>query len=359
MWLGTPSLHSLSSVFSQPTEVEVQLAAVLRSLAPTICLTLVAAATVPAAPGYQHYLIGDPRDVVTSTSGLIVLQGGGDDVDQNYVRMAKLGGGGDFVVLRASGADEYNAYIYELCDCDSVETLILADREAASDPFVVETIRNAEAVFIAGGDQSRYVRFWQGTPVAAAIEHVAAKPAPVGGTSAGMAILGEFVYSAMSDASLTSETALADPFHRDVTLVRGFLSLPALGNILTDQHLEERDRIGRTLALLARLVHDGWTSQARAIAADRETSLHLDPATGTAQVLATADHVTPYVWFLRTASHPDHCAPGAPLTFRDVEVYRIDPEGTFDIDAWEGDGGIAYFLSAEDGELRSSRGEIY
>jgi cyanophycinase-like exopeptidase len=69
-------------------------------------------------------------------------------------------------------------------------------REAAFDPFVIDTIRNAEALFIAGGDQSRYVRFWKDTPVEDAINHVVAKPAPVGGTSAGMAILGEFSYSA-------------------------------------------------------------------------------------------------------------------------------------------------------------------
>jgi cyanophycinase-like exopeptidase len=82
--------------------------------------------------------------------------------------------------------------------------LVFNNRQAAFDPFVIETIRNAEALFIAGGDQSRYVTFWKGTPVEDAIHHVAAKPAPVGGTSAGMAIMSEFVYSAMSAGVLTS-----------------------------------------------------------------------------------------------------------------------------------------------------------
>ena len=54
---------------------------------------------------------------------------------------------------------------------------------------MIETIRNAEALFIAGGDQSEFVQFWKNTPVEDAINHVAAKPAPVGGTSAGMAII--------------------------------------------------------------------------------------------------------------------------------------------------------------------------
>jgi cyanophycinase-like exopeptidase len=310
--------------------------------------------------GFVSYVVGNPADVVRPTRGLLVLQGGGDDVDVNYVRMGELGGGGDFVVLRASGTDDYNPYIYALCGCDSVETLVFDDRDAAYDPWVVDTIRNAEALFIAGGDQSRYVRFWKDTPVEDAINAVVAKPAPIGGTSAGMAILGEFAYSAMSDESLTSAAALADPYMHDVTLDRDFLALPKLERILTDQHLQERDRIGRTVTLLARIVHDGWTAQGRAIAADRETALHVDPATGVAQVYGTATHPTPYVYFLGTPGPPEVCAPGIPLTYRNVAVYRLGPgAGRFDLDDWRGEGGIAYTLSVDAGVLGSSRGDIY
>ena len=200
--------------------------------------------------------------------------------------MGARAGGGDFVVIRASGTDAYNPYIYELCSCDSVATIVFKNRNAAFNEFVIETIRNAEALFIAGGDQSEYVQFWKNTPVEDAINHVAAKPAPVGGTSAGMAIMSEFVYSAMSNSSLTSEEGLADPFHRDLTLDRDFVALPKLQGLITDQHLQERDRMGRTVAFLARLVMDGWTTEGRAIAADRETALHVDPTDGTAEVLA-------------------------------------------------------------------------
>jgi cyanophycinase len=288
-----------------------------------------------------------------------VLQGGGTDVDENFVRMGARAGGGDFVVIRASGTDAYNPYIYGLCSCDSVATIIFKNRQASFNAFVIETIRNAEALFIAGGDQSEYVQFWKNTPVEDAINYVAAKPAPVGGTSAGMAIMSEFVYSAMSNSSLTSAEGLTDPFHRDLTLDRDFVALPKLGGKITDQHLQERDRMGRTVAFLARLVHDGWTSQGLAIAADRETALHVDPVSGKSEVLSTPTHPTPYVYFLRTPGPPEVCEPGTPLTYRDIAVYRIGPGGAFDLDTWHGTGGIAYTLSAEDGVLTSSRGEIY
>ena len=131
-----------------------------------------------------------------------------------------------------------------------------------------------------GGDQSNYTRYWKDTPVEDAINFVAAKPAPIGGTSAGMAVLGEYVYSAEGEESLTSPVALANPYAPDLTLARDFLALPRLENVITDQHLQERDRIGRTIALLSRLQADGWSARPRAIAADRETALHVDPATG-------------------------------------------------------------------------------
>ncbi|HEX9852776.1 MAG TPA: cyanophycinase, partial [Woeseiaceae bacterium] len=278
------------------------------------CVLIFGCATGARDPAYRYYVAGNPDDVVTETRGLLVMQGGGTDVDINYQRMGEFAGGGDFLVLRASGDDDYNEYIYKLCNCDSVETIVVDSRDAAYERFVARKIRRAEALFIAGGDQSNYVRFWKGTAVEDAIHFVAAKPAPIGGTSAGMAVMGQFSYSAMSPESLTAAVALSNPFHVDLTLERDFLNLAGLENVITDQHLIERDRIGRTVAILARLLHDDWTSTGQAIAADRETSVHLDPATGIAEIFSTATHSTPYVYFMRSLSEATVCEPEKPLS---------------------------------------------
>lgn len=316
---------------------------------------------VPGLSGesWTYHIAGDAADVSTNTSGLLVLQGGGDWIDENYTAMAKAGGYGDFVVLRASGAGEYSEYLFNICRCDSVETLVFHDRSAAFNDEVIATIRRAEALFIAGGDQARYYRFWRDTPVERAINELARRPVPIGGTSAGMAVLGEFLYTATGPASLTSKGALSDPFHHDLTIARDFLELPGLRNTITDQHLEERDRIGRTIGLLARLLHEGWTDDARAIAADRETALHLDPATGIGRVFATQDHETPYVYFLRLGRLTEALTPGLPLATGDVQVHRIGPGETFDITNWEPGGGETYRLRSVGGELTSSTDSLY
>ena len=97
------------------------------------------------------------------------MMGGGKDLDEAFRWLCKKGNGGDFLILRARGDDDYNSYVNGMCKMNSVATLIIPDRNAANDPAVADIIRHAEAVFIAGGNQSRYVNFWQGTPVQDAI----------------------------------------------------------------------------------------------------------------------------------------------------------------------------------------------
>ena len=106
-------------------------------------------------------LVGDAADVTRTTAGGTVLMGGGPDVDAAMQWMIGKAGGGDFVVLRATGTDAYNAYVYGLGGVNSCETLLINSRTLANDPQVEAKIRGAEAVFIAGGDQANYVNFWE------------------------------------------------------------------------------------------------------------------------------------------------------------------------------------------------------
>ena len=324
---------------------------------------LIALASVTSLTGappakFDYFLTGDATDVVTTTEFGLGLMGGGTDVDALFTWMSDRAGGGDFVVIRASGADGYNQYVYDLGNFDSVETLVLKTSAASSDPFVLQRIKNADALFIAGGDQSDYVNNWKGTPVEDAIHELAGRNVPIAGTSAGTAILGEFLYAAQRK-SVTSAVALADPFSRDITLDRDFVILPFMQGLITDQHLIERDRMGRTLTFMARLVTDGWTSEPRAIAIDRETAVLVD-ADGHATVVANADHPTPYAYFLSGGS-PQTVSPKTPLTYTDIDVKRATPGSTFDLTEWTGTGLTSYVLNVNGGVVTSTQanGSIY
>jgi cyanophycinase len=307
---------------------------------------------------YDYYLTGSAADVTGDTTSGIGLMGGGTDVDALFTWMSERAGGGDFVVIRASGEDGYNQYVFDLGDFDSVETLVLKNSSASFDPVVLQTIRNAEALFIAGGDQSNYVNYWKGTPVEDAIHELAARGVPIAGTSAGTAILSDFIYAAQRQSAVSSK-ALADPFHRDITLDRDFLHLPQMAGLITDQHLIERDRLGRTIAFMARIVQDGWQAESRSIAIDRETAVLVDGAGG-ATIVANRDHPTPYAYFI-SGGAPEICQPKTPLTYRNLTVFRAEPGSRFDIPSWSGANGTAYALDVVNGVITSTQpgGSIY
>ena len=333
----------------------------IRRFALTTLMASSLIAPIVGAPRAQfdYFLTGNGSDHVSGATEFgLGLMGGGTDVDALFTWMSDRADGGDFVVIRASGADGYNQYVFDLGDFDSVETLVLKNRAASSDPFVVQTIRNAEALFIAGGDQSDYVNQWKGTPVEDAIHELVARGIPIAGTSAGTAILSEFVYAAQRQSATSTET-LANPFHRNITLDRDFLELPRMDRIITDQHLIERDRLGRTLTFMARIVTDGWALESKAIAIDRETAVLIN-AGGQASIVANADHPTPFAYFIR-GGVPEVCAPKTPLTYRGLSVFRAQPGSTFDIDAWSGVAGTAYTLNVEAGVVTSTQpgGSIY
>lgn len=221
-------------------------------------------------------IVGDTTDVTRNTSPGVVIMGGGADVDAAFQWMISRSGGGDVVIIRATGTDAYNAYVNRLGQVNSVETLKIDSRKLADDEGVARIIRNAEMLFIAGGDQSDYTNYWKGTKVMEAINYLLnEKKVPVGGTSAGAAVLGNFYYSG-DQGSVTSAEALANPYHTKITLGQAdFLRVPYLQNVITDQHFFQRDRQGRMIAFLGRIMMD-WSKVPFGIAVDERTAVCID-----------------------------------------------------------------------------------
>jgi cyanophycinase-like exopeptidase len=165
--------------------------------------------------------------------------GGGTDTDEAFEWQIKNANGGDFLVMRASGSDGYNQYVYDMSvalgvPLNSVTSLLFNDAKASQDSAVLSLIQNAEAIFFAGGDQSVYMDYWVGTPVQSIIQSKLAN-VTVGGTSAGLAVLGKWVYSAET-GSVYSDQAMADPYHRYITLTDAFLNIPFMESLITDTH---------------------------------------------------------------------------------------------------------------------------
>jgi cyanophycinase len=279
-------------------------------------------------------LVGDPADVTKTTTGGTCLMGGSTDVDAAFKWMISKSGGGDFVVIRFDNSTGYNSYIFDMGGVNSVETIIIAKASDANSTVIENKIRGAEALFIAGGDQANYVKLWKNTRVENAINYlVNSKKVPVGGTSAGCAILGSSYFDALN-GSVTSVEAMSNPYSSLVSLGHDdFLSIPFLQNTITDQHFSQRGREGRLVTFMARMNKD-LDKNARGIASDEQTAVCVD-ANGIAKVFGNNN-----AFFLQiTSSGPETCLSGQPLTWNQnkqaVKVYKIagsiSGNGSFDL----------------------------
>lgn len=313
------------------------------------------------AQTYTSWLTGNAADVNPTPQPGVVLAGGGTDNDQAMRWMLARANGGDIVVLRASGSDGYNSYFYSELNItvNSVETLLITSQAAANDSYVVQQIRNAEAVFIAGGDQYNYYQYWKDTQTEEALNYLLnTKKATVGGTSAGMAILGKIYYTP-DNQGITASEALLNPFHSNMTIIGkdDFLDTPWLSNVITDTHYDNRSRAGRQFTFLARIAQD-WGIQGRGIACNEHTAVCIDEA-GKATVFGSESDDVAY--FLQTENAPpETCQANQQLTWykdaKAVKAYKLRGTETgtayFSLADWQtGSGGQWYYWYAQNGIL--------
>lgn len=206
-----------------------------------------------------------------------------------------------------------------------------------------------------------------------------ARNVPVGGTSAGLAVLGQFDFAALK-GTVTSEQTLANPYNRYVTLdpnplalSGGFIAPPVLAGTITDSHLDTRDRMGRLVGFMARLVQASSSAggdlgcaggvlpatQVRGIGIGVETAVLVEgrgnatPFTYTARRVTNLSNTTESAaYFLRPLQAPTTCASGQALTVTGVEVRKLADDSVFDLSNWTGL--PAYHVDAISGALTSN-----
>ncbi len=298
--------------------------------------------------------LGNATDVQTNPTPCFVLMGGGTEVDEAIQKMTELSDNGDFVVIRVTGGDAYNDYIFDFGKSNSVETLRIDSQEDANNTQTIETLRNAEALFIAGGDQAQYVALWKDTQVGQTLNYlIHEKKIPIGGTSAGCAILGEFVFDA-KNGTIRSEDALQNPYHQNITFTENFLSISFLKNVITDTHYDNPDRKGRHLTFLARLMTDK-AIQPKGIGVEERTAVVIDNQ-GDMAVYGSGK-----AYFLEAQNTaPEICATNTPLTWeaneQAVKVYQVEGQRgghqVFNALNWTSTANATeMYLSAKEGNL--------
>jgi len=167
---------------------------------------------------------------------------------------------GNVVVLRAFDANIYDKPFYQAGYFASVQTIRIPPcASPASIDALVPLIDRADAVFFAGGDQAHYVR-WKNTALIPAVRRVYARGGLVGGGSAGLAVQGAVIFDSVAgdkvNADVTTVNAVLHPLEPIISFTTDFFAWPALANTITDTHFVVRNRFGRSVVFIARIIHD-------------------------------------------------------------------------------------------------------
>ena len=181
---------------------------------------------------------------------LLVIGGGEDRVDDREIlrRFMELCGGAQARLRFITGATNdpkgaeqaYGAAMGGL-GAQDVRFLHLAEAQDAAQPALLEELRQADGIFITGGDQARLMgKLWSTPAMQALHQAVRERGICLAGTSAGAA--------AMSRAMIAHGPAVVVPQKEAVSLDLGLNFLP---QAMVDQHFSQRRRLSRLLSALA------------------------------------------------------------------------------------------------------------
>ncbi len=286
---------------------------------------------------------------VAATENGFVLKGGGSFVYKTTEWMSERAGGkgtaGDFVELTTGSTTQWTTLYNAGQGWNSVISLQIDTADKANSMFVYEILRNAEAVFIMGGDQTEYYTLWNDTKLQEALNYlISTKKVPIGGTSAGMAILSEYSYLP-NNSGVKSSDALTNIYHAYIaesTIKKSLFkdSLPVfMTNFITDTHFNARDRMGRFLAFVARLIvqHEIPFADAHGIACDESTAVCIDKD-GIGSVYSVSDGGVYFV------TGGNDTIVNKPFDWRSINCYKIigttDGSREFDVANWTADTGV-------------------
>ena len=189
------------------------------------------------------------RVEVDKQRGWIVPVGGAEEKEGRAEILRRFvslcgGEGARIAIIPTASQLESTGRKYEVLFKDlgakDAQSLAYKNREDAERKDWLEMLETATGVFLTGGNQLRISTVLGGTMVATTIRRMNARGVPVGGTSAGAAILSEHMIAFGAEGA-TPRAGMA-------TLAPG---MGLTNRVVIDQHFRQRDRIGRLLTALS------------------------------------------------------------------------------------------------------------
>lgn len=262
--------------------------------------------------------------VTLFSQGSVLLVGGGSEnyrdwSDEPYRWFVQQADSGKIINIDVDEVSNwYPTYFKSFGAAATSEAFRIPNRVVANDSATYFKLISASGIFIEGGDQWDYVDTWNGTLVEDAIHYVFHHGGAIGGTSAGLAVLGQVVFDAKFGTAYPEDAAY-NPYHSRVHLTDDFLNI--LPQVITDSHFHPRGRLARLVPMLARRMIDNGENDIMGVGVCENTAMGIDPD-GNGKVFGDATVTVLY----KSENSAIDFKPGQPLTFTNI-VYHQLPRG--------------------------------
>lgn len=187
--------------------------------------------------------------------GKLFIIGGGDRTPllmQSLVKAAALDANDYVVVLPMSSEQPDTSFVYFKEDWVTVSKnpLINFNFTAANTSYQpwLDSLKKAKLIFITGGDQSRFMKVVQRTPVYDAIHTAYKNGATIAGTSAGAAVMSKQMITGRELTDTTYRATFRKLRDRNIELQEG---LGLISTAIIDQHFIVRSRYNRLFSAMA------------------------------------------------------------------------------------------------------------
>lgn len=192
----------------------------------------------------------------TNASGSLFIIGGGKrspELMQTMLQTASLKQNDYIVVLPMASSQTDTAYYYFKKSIDKLTALPVVNfnfnRASSNQKTRLDSLKKAKLIFIAGGDQSRFMEVVLQTPVWDAIHEAYKNGATIAGTSAGAAVMSRYM---ITGKELLGDTTYHATFRKiwknNIEFQEGLGLLP---KAIIDQHFIARSRYNRLFSALA------------------------------------------------------------------------------------------------------------
>jgi cyanophycinase-like exopeptidase len=204
---------------------------------------------------------------VTAQNGKVVLIGGGMERSQttswNYQLFSWIVNNAPnkrVAVVGTSASDGWlhQNFVNTWGAVYSKEFVITSSN--ADSQILYDSLITYNAVYMRGGDQYYYYMWYNNTKTQQAIEYIYQNGGVIAGTSAGLHVLTDVIFTDDTGYGLISPEAIENPTHQNITLHDDFLSL--VPGVYGDSHFAERGRFGRLVGIMA----NRWFTQSEVIA---------------------------------------------------------------------------------------------